>query len=220
MQMRILLAEDNKPLRETLANLLQEYGHDTDVVHNGKEALTKALEWDFDVIVSDIMMPELDGVEMLKRLRQKKQTPVILLTAKSTIMDKVHGLESGADDYLTKPFDIKELIARIDSVARRFQSATTTLIQIGALKIDTLNRIISLNNQTIPCTSKEYALIELLAKNSNKILSRNEIFKLIFDDEDESSSNVLEVYIYKLRKKISKDFIMTKRGKGYQLGIK
>jgi len=213
--MRVLLVEDNDPLRDTVTALLKEEGYDVETAENGELGLYKATNWDFDIIVLDVMMPVMDGWEMLKRLRVHKDTPVIMLTARNAVSDKVEGLNLGADDYMNKPFDIAELVARIRSIARRTTVDTERVIEHGRMKLDKAARSVSVGNKVIETTAKEYALIEMFASRPGEVVSREYIYLNFFDDEDETTSNVLDVYIYKLRKKLGKDAIKTKRGYGY-----
>jgi len=213
--MKVLLIEDNDHLRRSVNALLSEYGYDVMSVANGSEGVERALQWSFDIIILDIMMPVMDGWEAMKKIRETKETPIIMLTARDSVEEKIKALDLGADDYINKPFDIAELIARIKSVTRRTAPNNDRIIEAGGLIIDTLSRSVTMNNEVIDLTSKEFSIIEMFAFNQGKVITREKIYDIHFSDEDEKTSNILDVYIYKLRKKLGKDTIKTKRGYGY-----
>lgn len=216
--MKILVVEDNDHLRKSLVEYLRDEGFAADGAADGQEGLYRANEWDYDGIVLDVMIPAPDGFEVLKRLRAAgNTTPVIMLTARTGLDDRLHGLDSGADDYLTKPFELAELVARIRSLARRAQRAPNPLIRIGTLDMNTASRTVTLCGGSVELTAREYALLELLALRRDEVVSREFLYEHLFDERDDTMSNMLDVYIYKLRHKLGKGVIRTRRGIGYQI---
>ncbi len=213
--MRLLVVEDEEDLRKGLEQALREEGYAVDAAPDGKEGLYKAEQWDYDAIVLDVMLPEMDGWELLSRLRKKKKTPVLMLTARDGVRDRVKGLDLGADDYLVKPFNLAELIARVRALIRRSAGAPNPVLNIDSISIDTAARSVSVDSESIPLTAREYALIEYLATRRGKVVSRTELYDHLFSEEDESYSNLLDVHVCNVRKKIGKDFIQTRRGHGY-----
>jgi DNA-binding response OmpR family regulator len=223
--MRILIVEDYEPLRYSLAKGLKEAGFAIDSAADGKEGLWYAESDEYDVIVLDIMLPSLNGLSILKKLRTKGiKTHVILLTAKDTLQDKVTGLEAGADDYLVKPFEFKELLARIRALIRRNYDTKQSEIKIDDLRIDLNKQQIFRAENQIQLTAREYALLEYLAIRHDEVVSRSDIWEHIYDFHSDASSNVVDVYIGYLRKKLhidgKADLIHTLRGRGYSLGIR
>ncbi len=220
--MRVLLIEDEKTLAELIKSGLEDENYSVDVAYDGEEGLYFAENEPFDIIILDIMLPKLNGIELLKRLRmQNNKTPVLLLTAKSDIEDKVLGLNSGADDYLTKPFSFDELLARIKAILRRNYNIADNILKIDNLEINMSTHEVKRNNILIELTAKEYALLEFLAINKNKLLTRTEITEHIYNYDFDNDSNVVDVMITRLRKKIDKGFgkklITTVRGAGYMI---
>jgi two-component system OmpR family response regulator len=215
--MRLLVVEDEPDLLQSLAEALREDGYAVDTASRGDDGLHKARSWDYDAIVLDWMLPGLNGIEFLHRLRCEKKTPVLLLTARDTIGDRVHGLDSGADDYLLKPCSLKELLARVRALIRRSAGHATNMIEIGAIRIDTGKKTVQVGEREIFLTAREYALVELLALHRGKLVSRTMIYDHIFDEDDDSLSNIVEVHVSHIRKKLGKDFIETRRGQGYLL---
>jgi DNA-binding response OmpR family regulator len=221
--MRLLLVEDYPPLRESLFQGLQEAGFAVDATGNGKEGLWYASSNDYDVIILDIMLPGMSGLEILKAIRTAgKQVHVLLLTAKDTLKDKVFGLDLGADDYIVKPFAFDELLARIRALIRRSYIRKSPLITVGGLQIDLNTQSVSRDNESIPLTPHEYALLEYLALRKEQVVSRTEIWEHVYDFSSSATSNVVDVYIGYLRKKIEgpnkPPLIHTLRGRGYLLG--
>jgi two-component system OmpR family response regulator len=161
------------------------------------------------------MLPGLSGIDFLKRLRKVKTTPVLLLTARDTVGDKVFGLDAGADDYLIKPCSLRELSARMRALIRRTTGNATNLITISSIVIDTGSKTVSIEGQPVQLTAREYALVELLALHRGKLVSRTMIYDHIFDEDDDSLSNIVDVHVSHIRKKLGKDFIETRRGQGY-----
>ena len=216
--MKILVVEDNDRLRKSVVEYLRDEGFAADGAADGEDGLHRAREWDYDAIVLDVMIPAPDGFEVLRRLRSEgKAAPVIMLTARTGLDDRLHGLDSGADDYLTKPFELAELVARIRSVARRARQVSNPLMRIGSLEMNTALRSITLAGRPVDLTAREYALLELLALRREEVVSREFLYEHLFDERDDTMSNMLDVYIYKLRHKLGKGVIRTRRGIGYQI---
>lgn len=213
--MKLLVIEDHEVLRNTLAVTLREEGHAVDEAGDGEEGLYMAREWDYDTIILDVMLPKLDGWQVLKQLRETKLTPVLMLTARDATDDRVRGLDEGADDYLTKPFQIDELLARVRALLRRGGSRHTPTVTIGETEIDTTARVVRHSGSEVELSAREYALIELLALQRGKALSRDFIYEHLFDSEHDAVSNLLDVYIHRVRSKLGKEFIKTRRGHGY-----
>ena len=220
--MRVLLVEDYAPLRESVTQALEEAGLAVDASADGEEGLWYARSNDYDAIVLDIVLPKLDGLSILKRLRQAgRRTPVLLLTAKDTVADRVNGLDLGADDYLVKPFALEELLARVRALTRRKYDAPDPVIRVRDLEVNTVSRAVSRAGERIDLTAREYALLELLARRAGEIVSRSEIWEHVYDFCSSPESNVVDVYVGYLRKKLerpgSQPLIRTRRGQGYVL---
>ncbi len=220
--MRILLVEDQIPLLKALRQGLEEEGFAVDTAADGEEADGKARATSYDVIVLDIMLPKVDGLTLLKRWRASGlATHVLMLTARGTTDDKIAGLDSGADDYLTKPFELDELLARVRALIRRGHQKKDPFIRVHDLVIDTAARSVSRGPKKIALTPREYALLEFLAFHAGTVVTRTMIWEHLYDEYDENTSNVVDVYIRYLRNKIDKGFdnalIMTKWGEGYML---
>ena len=215
--MRLLLIEDDQLLQRSLAAGLREENYAVDTAGDGEEGLMKASEFDYDCIILDGMLPVFDGWEVLRRLRPLKSTPVLMLTARDAVPDRIRGLDAGADDYLTKPFDSDELLARIRALIRRSSGQASSMIEIGAVVIDTAARTVSHDGQEIPLTAREYALVEYLAIHRSHVVSRRELYEHLFDEDDDTLSNLLDVHVSNIRKKLGPDFITTRRGHGYSI---
>ena len=220
--MRILLIEDHRPLVRALKQGLEEEGFAVDVAYDGEEGDYKARATSYDVIILDLMLPKIDGLTLLKNWRQDGlKTHVLVLTARSTIEDKVRGLDTGADDYLTKPFELEELLARLRALVRRGHQVKDPVLRIHDLEIDTAARAVKRAGKAIHLTPREYTLLEFLAFHRGKVVTRSMIWEHLYDEQDESTSNVVDVYIRYLRNKIDKGFepplILTKWGEGYML---
>lgn len=220
--MRVLLVEDHKPLVRALKQGLEEEGFAVDVAHDGEEGNFKALSANYDVIILDMMLPKEDGLSLLQRWRKGGMTThVLVLTARGTVEDKVRGLDSGADDYLTKPFQLEELLARLRALVRRGHHVKNPVLQVNDLEIDTAARAVRRGGQAIHLTPREYALLEFLAFHRGKVVTRSMIWEHLYDEQDENTSNVVDVYIRYLRNKIDKGFdpplILTRWGEGYMM---
>jgi DNA-binding response OmpR family regulator len=220
--MRILLIEDSERLQRSLGAGLRKAGYALDVAGEGKEGLRKALCGDYDVIVLDLMLPGMDGLSLLKRLRADgRNTHVLILTAKDTVEDRVLGLQIGADDYLIKPFAFDELLARIQALVRRGHGFKNPCIRVGHLEIDTSARTVAVAGTAVDLAPREYALLEYLARHRGAVVSRAQIERHIYDDTAELMSNVVDSAICALRRKIDlpdvPPLIQTRRGIGYVL---
>ena len=213
--MRILVIEDEADLLASLAKALREEGYAIDTATDGEEGLYKAESADYDAIVLDVMLPRLDGWELLQRLRRSKKTPVLMLTARDAARDRVRGLDTGADDYVVKPFDLDELFARLRALIRRSAGQTRNVIDLGRMVIDTAARQVSLCGNPVALTAREYALVEFLALHRGETVTRNALYEHLFDENDDSLSNLLDVHVSNLRKKLGPEFIATRRGHGY-----
>ncbi len=213
--MRLLVIEDEDDLRRGLEQAFREEGYAVDAAADGLEGLYKAENWDYDAIVLDVMLPSKDGWEVLGQLRKTKKTPVLMLTARDGVRNRVRGLDLGADDYLNKPFDLGELMARVRALIRRSVGAASSKLTFGPVTIDTASRTVTLNGLPVDLTAREYVLIEFLAFQRGKVVSRTELYNHLFSEEDDSLSNLLDVHVCNLRKKLGKDFIQTRRGHGY-----
>jgi two-component system, OmpR family, response regulator len=214
---RVLVIEDEPDLLQALVQALREEGYAADQAVDGPEGLFKAQGCDYEAIVLDLMLPGIDGFEVLSRLRNTKKTPVLILTARDAVSDRVKGLDAGADDYVLKPFALSELLARLRSLIRRSAGIADPVIKIGDVAIDTRTRTVARAGVDVPLTAREYALVELLALYRGKLITRTMIYEQLFGDDDDSLSNVVEVHVSHIRKKLGKDFIQTRRGQGYQV---
>lgn len=213
--MRILIVEDEPDLLRSLAQALREEGYAVDSANNGEDGLFNAESYDYDAVVLDVMLPKLDGWELLKRLRKTKTTPVLMLTARDQPRDRVKGLDTGADDYVVKPFDLPELFARLRALIRRSANQTTNIIEIGGVKIDTAARNVSLRGKPVELTAREYSLVEFLALHRGEVVTRTQLYEHLFDENDSSLSNLLDVHVSNVRKKLGPELITTRRGHGY-----
>lgn len=212
---RILVVEDEPDLRRGLVQALREEGYAVDDAPDGHEGLYKAKAWQYDAIILDLMLPGLDGLSVLDELRQHQSTPVLILTARDTTADKVKGLDLGADDYLVKPFQLVELKARLRALIRRAAGEASSTIQVQDVVIDTASQQVSQGGSTLDLTATEYRLLELLLLHRNQLVSRAMIYDHIFDENHDSLSNLVDVYISRLRSHLGRDFIVTRRGQGY-----
>lgn len=220
--LRILVVEDETDLARVLQRCLKEEGYAVDTVTDGEEALLYLDTVKYDTVILDLMLPGVDGLSLLRHLRHKPHfTPVLILTAKDTLDDKVRGLDSGADDYLTKPFALAELLARLRALLRRTEQQLDPVLRVADLELDTVRRRIVRGGQEIELTAREYALLEYLMRNQGRVLTRSQICEHVWDYDFDSISNVVDVYIRYLRRKVDDGFhprlIHTVRGSGYRL---
>lgn len=220
--MRVLIIEDEADIVRFLELELQHEGYETTCTHNGRDGLTMALDADYDIILLDVMLPGLNGIEVLRRLRQSKQTPVILLTARDAVMDKVAGLDTGANDYLTKPFHIEELLARMRAVSRAETTVTARKeIRVGDLVQYPLSHVIMRDGEEMQLTKKEYDLLAYFILNHDIVLTREQLLNEVWGYEYFGDSNIVDVYVRYVRAKINNGFsfkhIETVRGMGYIL---
>jgi len=222
--MRLLLIEDYRPLRQSLSKGLHEAGFAVDATGDGREGLWYATSNDYDVIILDLMLPGMDGLEILRTLRNLgRESCVLILTAKDTVQDRIRGLDLGADDYLIKPFAFEELLARIRALVRRGYRRRQPVIQVGDLYVEPATQKVRRGEQEIVLTAREYALLEYLAMRAGEVVSRTDIWEHVYEFDSTASSNVVDVYVGYLRKKIEGSdktpLIHTIRGRGYLLGV-
>jgi len=218
--MRILIVEDEKKVAAFIRKGLEEETYAVDTAYDGEEGLCLAETNQYDLIILDLMLPKVNGLEVLIRLRdQRNNTPILLLTAKDSVEDKVTGLNKGADDYLTKPFAFSELLARIRSLLRRGQTEPQTVLQVGDLTLDLISHKVRRSAEDIDLTGKEYSLLEYFMRNVDKVLTRTMIAEHVWDYNFDTFTNVIDVYVNHLRKKIDKNhekkLLHTLRGVGY-----
>ncbi len=218
--MRILIVEDEKKVAGFIKKGFEEETYAVDVAYDGEEGYNLAEMGQYDLIVLDLMLPKMNGMDVLGKLRDNKiNTPIILLTAKDAVEDKVTGLNKGADDYLTKPFAFSELLARVRSLLRRGQTDTKTILQVGDLTLDLVSHKVNRNGEEIELTGKEYSLLEYFMRNEGKVLTRTMIAEHVWDYNFDTFTNVIDVYVNHLRKKIDKKhpekLLHTLRGVGY-----
>lgn len=219
--MRVLIVEDTEQIRKAVVRALKANKYAVDDTGDGKDGLWHALEYDYDVIILDIMLPNLDGKQILKQIRDAgKSTPVLFLTALDQIEDKIEGFKIGADDYLVKSFAIEELLARVEALSRRRYQQASPLLRIADLELDRSAKIVKRNNQVLNLTPQSFSLLELLMLRQGQVVSRHEIEESIYDEYVNPMSNVVESAVYALRKAIQTDktssqLIQTKRGMGY-----
>lgn len=220
--MRVLLVEDDPDLARSLRRGLSEASYAVDVATTGSEALERAEMNTYDAIVLDVMIPAPDGIQVCQQLRaDRSAVPILMLTARDSVEDRVSGLDSGADDYLVKPFDFGELLARVRALIRRGGAQESPVFDVGDLRIDTRSRRVSRGGDAVTLTTKEYALLEYLARNEGRVVGREEISEHVWNESFDPFSNLIEVYINRLRRAIdhkpSRKLIHTIRGAGYIL---
>ncbi len=213
--MRILVVEDEPDLQRVVAAALREADYAVDTADDGEEGLYKAQTWDYDAIVLDVMLPKRDGWSLLAALREAKTTPVLMLTARDAVNDRVRGLDLGADDYLVKPFELSELTARLRALIRRSKGQPRPVIDIGEVRIDTASKSVTIRGVPVALTAKEYSLLEILTLHRGVLVTRTMIYDHLFDENDESLSNLVDVYVSNIRRKLGHDLITTRRGHGY-----
>ena len=218
--MKILVVEDEKDLNRVITKHLKKNNYSVDSCFDGEQALDYVLYGEYDLIITDIMMPKIDGYELIKQLRVKgNSTPVIMLTAKDSLDDKILGLDSGADDYIVKPFEFDELLARIRVLIRRNYGFATNIIQVDDVVLDISKKQVTRSGESIVLTGKEYEVLEYLFKNKTGIISREQILNHVWDYDYKGASNIIDVIVKNIRKKLDvgskKPIIHTKRGLGY-----
>jgi DNA-binding response OmpR family regulator len=220
--MRVLLIEDDQSLGQLLKDGLSHEGFQVEWVRDGYSAINKIMEEDYELVILDIMLPKMDGIKVCKKIRETKDMPVIMLTAKAQIEDKVEGLSAGADDYITKPFSFKELIARIRAVLRRYKKNGPDILQVGDLELRLKSLEVYYKGSKIHTTQKEFNLLKLLMERAGSAISREEIYAKVWGYSYGEGSNIVDVYIKNLRNKLGdKDhkLIKTVRGYGYMLNL-
>jgi DNA-binding response OmpR family regulator len=222
--MRLLVAEDHQSLARSLADGLREEGYAVDLAFDGQEAGHLALSNPYDGVILDIMLPKVDGWSVLKMIRRNKlNLPVLCLTARDAVEDRVKGLDLGADDYLLKPFSWEEFLARVRAMVRRGHGQASSVLQIADLEIDSAKKSVVRGGKSIALSAREFSLLEYLAHRQGQVVSRTDIWEHLYDQHDETISNVVDVYIGYLRSKVDKGFevklIHTRRGQGYVLGV-
>jgi two-component system OmpR family response regulator len=221
--LRLLLAEDDVKLARVLARGLKREGYVIDVTDRGDEALSQALERSYDGVVLDVMLPGLDGFEVCRELRRSARwVPVLMLTARGDVSDRIRGLDAGADDYLVKPFDFGELLARLRALFRRGPTDRANVLEVGDLRMQPGARVVTRHGQDIELTAREMAVLELLARNAGQVVSRTELLERVWDEEYDGSQNVVDVYVGYVRKKLELPsdpgrIIRTVRGVGFVL---
>jgi heavy metal response regulator len=220
--MRILVVEDEHKLAAVVRRGLEEHGYAVDVAYDGDDGLAMAEVEPYDLIVLDIMLPGIDGLTVCARLRSgRRNMPVLMLTARDTVDDRVAGLDAGADDYLVKPFAFRELLARVRALLRRDGLSKDPVLRVGDLEVDTVSHEVRRDGRQIELTSKEYAMLEYFMRNPNRVLTRTQIAEHVWDYDFMSMSNVIDVYVRYLRRKLGDDqeprLFRTVRGTGYQL---
>ncbi len=223
--MRILVVEDERSLASLLKRGLQEQGYAADIAHDGEDGIGLVESTPYDLIVLDVMLPKLDGYEVCRRLRaQSKHVPVLMLTARDSVNDRVRGLDGGADDYLVKPFAFRELLARIRALLRRDgQARSGPVLRVADLEVDSSTRTVRRADRVIDLTTKEYAILEYFMRNPNRVLTRTQIAEHVWDYGFVALSNVIDVYVGYLRRKLGDSreprLLRTVRGAGYQLRV-
>ncbi len=222
--MRVLLIEDEQLIREQTCQKLQQQNLTVDSAADGEEGLYLGMEYSYDVAVIDLGLPKLTGIEVIQRLRAAEKTfPILILTARGSWQDKVEGLEAGADDYLVKPFHFEELIARINALLRRSSGSAAPILKCGAISLNPSSQDVRVNNQSITLTAYEYRLLHFLMLHTGKVISKTELIDHIYEQDHDRDSNVIEVFIKRLRQKLDPDKslnpIETMRGRGYRLTL-
>lgn len=216
--MRILIVEDEHKIANSIKQGLEQENYAADVAYSGSDGYDLASSEDYDLIILDLMLPGMSGLEICQKLRMKNiHTPILMLTAKSQIRDKVAGLDGGADDYLTKPFSFEELLARARALLRRPKQTSGTILKVNDLSLDPRKFEVKLNNKLISLSAKEFSLLEYLMRHPGQVLTKDKIISHVWDYEADILPNTVEVHIGALRKKLGQKRLQTKRGFGYQL---
>ena len=217
--MHLLLIEDDPTLSQILSRDLKEKGHSVECALDGEEGLYQATNWPYDIIILDVMLPKLDGWSMLRKLRQTHQTPVLMLTAKDTVENRVLGLDLGADDYLTKPFHFDELIARISAIMRRSYGINGAVMEAQNVKLNIDSKTVYLEEEAVDVTTREFKILEILMARKGKVVTHDILRDFLSDSSDEVASGTIDVHIHNLRKKFGKSLIRTLRGLGYTIDV-
>jgi two-component system response regulator QseB len=216
LKMRLLLVEDDPMIGETVLDLLRDDGYAVDWVRDGAMAETAALDQDYDLILLDLGLPRKDGLEVLRELRTRKcRSPILIASARDAVQQRIAGLDAGADDYIVKPYDLDELLARIRALIRRAAGRAESVYEHGNVRINTNTKEVTVENEPVTISAREWAVLEALLARPGLILSRAQIEEKLFAWKDEISSNAVEVYIHGLRKKLGSELIQTVRGMGY-----
>ena len=216
--MRLLLVEDDRILGASLKRALEKRNYGVDWLQDGEEAMTALTDSSFDLIILDSNLPKVSGIDILHSLRAKRNpVPVLMLTARDTSIQKVEGLDAGADDYMVKPFDLEEVFARIRSLIRRSQGRTDTVLTCGHVELDPTANVVRRNGQQLVMTAREFRLLALLMQRANKYITKSDIEYALYDADNLVESNTIEVTIYNLRKKLGSEFIKSIRGVGYMV---
>lgn len=222
--MRLLIVEDEEHIRQQLASTMKQQGYAVDQAKDGREGSFMLREYPYDLAIVDLGLPELSGIEVIQQARQQGKTlPILILTARGDWQDKVEGLESGADDYVVKPFHMEEITARVNALLRRSSGKASSKTTFGPLQLDTTAKLATINGEPMTLTSYEYNTLEYLAHHAGKVISKTELTEHLYDQDFDRDSNVIEVFIGRLRKKIDPDNrlkpIATVRGQGYRFNL-
>ncbi len=220
--MRVLVAEDEEKIAQFIKKGLEEMGHTTEICDDGDQAYTLATSTPYDALVLDIMLPGRDGLSILKNLRAQKNTvPVLILTARSELNERLEGFQLGADDYLTKPFFLEELIARLHSIVKRSSGQIPTLVEVGNLSLNVVTRNCVFHGETIELTNREFALLEYMAQSPGRVFTRTQIYEHVWGFDYDPGTNLVNVYVRRIREKLGEvnpeEAISTVRGTGYRL---
>jgi two-component system OmpR family response regulator len=213
--MRLLIVEDEVDLADGLKRALEEQGYACDLARDGPEGLLSAESSDYDLVLLDLMLPGLDGRELLRRLRRHRRVPVLVLTARDAPSDKVELLNAGADDYLTKPFLLDELLARVGALIRRAAHDPRPKLELGPIQVDLVARIVTRDGERVELTPMEYALVEYLSLHRGEVVSRSRLYEHLYDEREDTLSNVVDVFVSNVRRKLGREFVTTRRGHGY-----
>lgn len=214
--MRVLVVEDNDEIRESLVRVFEEEGYAVDGSGSGDEGFFRGTSWDYDLVILDIMLPGRDGWDILAAIREKETVPVMLVSALGSLEDRLRGLRSGADDYVTKPFDLEELLARAEVILRRSKSVAAPSLEAGGVRLDDAGKRVFFQGKEAEVTPIEFGILKILLFNRGTVISRSYLYDHLFDEgADTTFSNMIDVYVFRLRKKFGKDLIKTRRGQGY-----
>ena len=213
--MRILVVEDEADLAAGIARALRQQHYSVDTAADGEDGLYKAASVDYDLVLLDVMLPRQDGWSVLAGLRQIKRTPVLMLTARDGTADRVRGLDTGADDYLVKPFDVEELLARVRALLRRSVQQPGAVVTIGAVRLDQNSRTVTRDGEPVPLTAREYSILEHLVLHRGQLITRADLHEHVCDENDDTLSNLIDVHVSNLRRKLGHALITTRRGLGY-----